>query len=428
MKSTTTNISNTRVSLLISVDKDELNAAKQVALKKLVKDLKVAGFRKGRVPIEVAVKHIDAATLDAETLNNAISKSVSDAFLGGDIHVLERPAVDVKKYVPGQELEYTAEADVLPEVTLGDYKKLTAKMDVAKVTTADVAEVLDRIQKSMGAQEEIAEKSAMGDEVVIDFVGTKQGEVFEGGTASDYSLELGSGSFIPGFEEALVGMKAGAQKDIALTFPSDYHAESLAGQKVVFAVTLKKVLRTTLPELNDEFAAKVGPFTSIADLKKDIKAEITAQKKREANDTLKDALVKQLVSKSKVDVPNVLREDQVRSLEQDLIQNLSYKGMTLEQYYEQNGHANREAWAKAEALEMAESRIKAGMVLAKLSKVLGIEATADELAEHVTRYKEQYANDPDMVKRFDAPEVQREVANRLITEKTVDQLVALNGN
>jgi len=239
-------------------------------------------------------------------------------------------------------------------------------------------------------------------------------------------LTLGSKTFIPGFEEALVGLKAGDKKDVELTFPKDYHAKDLAGKKVVFETTIKKVNAVTLPEVDDEFAAKVGPFTTPEELREDIKREVTAQREREATDKLKDELGKQLVDKSKVNVPAVLREDQIRSIEQDLQQNLMYQGMTFEQYLESKGYADREAWVKGEAEEAADNRIKAGLVLAELSKVLKIEATADELAEHINVYKQQYANNPDMAKRFDEPEAQREIANRLITEKTVDELVKLN--
>ncbi len=426
MKSTVTTISDTRVSVVISVDKTELADAKQVALKKLSKKTKVPGFSKGHVPLEVVAKHVDPAALAEETLNNAISKSVAEVFLGNQIQVLERPEVDVKKYVPGQELEFTAEADVLPQVKLGDYKKLTAKKIVATVTPDDIEDVVERMRKGFAEKKETKAAAKDGDETVIDFVGKKDGVAFEGGTGTDYPLTLGSNSFIPGFEEALVGLKPGDKKDVELTFPKEYHAKDLAGKKVVFEVTVKKVNAVTLPKVDDEFAAKVGPFTSAKELRDDIKREITAQKEREAGDQLKDDLVKQLVEKSKVSVPAVLREDQIKSIEQDLRQNLMYQGMTLEQYFESKGYADRDAWAKGEAEEAADNRIKAGLVLAELSKELKIEATTDELAEHINQYKQSYANNPDMAKRFDEPEVQREVANRLITEKTVDELVKLN--
>lgn len=426
MKATVKNISETRVLVTVTVDATELEAAEQVALKKLSKEVKVDGFRKGHVPLAIVKKNVDPNALAQETLENALSKGVADAFIGNNLQALERPEVEVKKFVPGDVLEFTAEGDVLPKVTLGDYKKLKITKPEIKVTKADIDEVIERMQKGFAEKKETKDAAKDGDETVIDFVGKQDGVAFEGGTGNDYPLTLGSNSFIPGFEAALVGLKAGDKKDVELTFPKDYHAKNLAGAKVVFETTVKKVNAVTLPELNDEFAAKAGPFTSMKELEDDIKREITAQREREGEDKLKDDLVKQLVAKSKVSVPAVLREDQIKGIEQDLQQNLMYQGMSLEQYFESRGFADREAWVKGEATEAADNRIKAGLVLAELSKELKIEATTDELAEHINTYKDRYKNNPDMAKRFDEPEAQREVANRLITEKTVDALVALS--
>jgi trigger factor len=426
MNTTVKYLNDTRVLVTITLGKDELVAAEQVALKKLSKDVKVAGFRKGHVPLNVAAKNIDPTLLGQETLENALSKAVAEAFIEKQLQALERPEVDVKKFVPGESLEFTAEGDVLPKVVLGDYKKLKCEKTPEKVTKADVDEVVERIQKSMAEKKESDEPAKMDDEVVIDFVGKKDDVAFDGGTGTDYPLTLGSNSFIPGFEEALVGHKVGDTFDVPLTFPEEYHAKDLAGQPVVFTVTIKKVNQLVLPELNDEFAAKVGPFTAFDELKKDIKAEITAQKDREATDKLKDELVMSLVKSSKVAVPKVLQDDQVRSIEQDLTQNLMYQGLSFEQYLETKGYADRDAWREAEANEAADNRIKAGLVLAELSKELKVEASSEELAEHLNQYRSQYANNPDMAKRFDEPDIQREVANRLITEKTVNQLVELS--
>ena len=426
MKTTVKKLSATRVLVTITAGQPELEAAEQVALKRMAKNIKVNGFRKGHVPIAVVKKHADPNTLSQETLEAAINRAVAEAFLSNKLQVLDRPEVELKKFVPGETLEFTAEADVMPEVKLGDYKKLKAVKKAAKVAKDDIDEVIERIRKGLAEKKETKEAARDGDEVIIDFVGKRDGEAFQGGTGKDYPLTLGSNSFIPGFEEALVGSKAGDKKDIKLTFPKDYHAKDLAGAKVVFETTVKKVNQIELPELNDEFAAKAGPYTSMNDLRQDIEAEITAQQERQATDQLKDDLVKQLVEASDVAVPEVLRQDQIRSLEQDLVQNLRYRGMTLEQYYESRGLADRDAWLKAEANEAADARIKAGLVLAELSKELAIEATADELASHINAYKQQYANNAEMAKRFDQPEAQREIANRLITEKTVDKLVELN--
>ena len=426
MKTTVTHESDTRVKVIVAADHAELAAAEQVALKRLAKTVKVNGFRTGHVPLEIVKKHADANALAQETLDAALNRAVAEAFLSNDLQVLARPEVEIKKYVPGELLEFTAEADVLPEVKLGDYKKLKAKKAAVNVDKKEIDEVIERIQKGLSEKKEVKRAAKIGDETVIDFVGKKDGEAFQGGTGKDYPLVLGSNSFIPGFEDALVGLKAGDTKDVKLAFPKDYHAKDLAGQDVVFEVAVKKVNSVKLPALDDKFAAKAGPFTSMDDLRKDIKAEITAQAERKATDDLKDELVKQLVAKSAVSVPSVLRDDQIRSLEQDLRQNLMYRGRTLEQYFEEKGYADRDAWVKAEANDAADARIKAGLVLAQLSKELKIEATADELAAHINAYKQQYANNPKMAKHFDKPEAQREVANRLITEKTIDKLVELN--
>lgn len=426
MKTTVTHESDTRVKVVITADHAELAAAEQVALKRLAKTVKVNGFRTGHVPLEIVKKHADPNALAQETLDAALNRAVAEAFLNNNLQVLARPEVEIKKYVPGELLEFTAEADVLPEVKLGDYKKLKVKKAAVNVDKKEIDEVIERIQKGLSEKKEVKRAAKIGDETVIDFVGKKDGKAFQGGTGKDYPLVLGSNSFIPGFEDALVGLKAGDTKDVKLAFPKDYHAKDLAGQDVVFEVTVKKINSVKLPALDDKFAAKAGPFTSMDDLRKDIKAEITAQAERKATDDLKDELVKQLVAKSTVSVPSVLRDDQIRSLERDLRQNLMYRGRTLEQYFEEKGYADRDAWVKAEANDAADARIKAGLVLAQLSKELKIEATADELAAHINAYKQQYANNPKMAKHFDKPEAQREVANRLITEKTIDKLVELN--
>lgn len=426
MKTTVKKLSATRVLVTVAAGQPELEAAEQVALKRMAKNIKVNGFRQGHVPIAVVKKHADPHTLSQETLEAAINRAVAEAFLSNKLQVLDRPEVELKKFVPGETLEFTAEADIMPEVKLGDYKKLKATKKAIKVDKKDVEEVIERIRKGLAEKTETTEAARDGDEVIIDFVGKRDGEAFQGGTGKDYPLTIGSGTFIPGFEEALVGLKAGDKKDVALQFPKDYHAKDLAGADVVFETTIKKVNKVELPELNDEFAAKAGPYTSMDDLRQDIEAEITAQQERQALDELKDDLVKQLAAASDVAVPDVLRQDQIRSLEQDLVQNLRYRGMTLDQYYESRGFANRDAWVEAEANDTAEARIKAGLVLAELSKELAIEATADELAAHINTYKQQYANNAEMAKRFDQPEAQREIANRLITEKTVDKLVELN--
>ena len=264
-----------------------------------------------------------------------------------------------------------------------------------------------------------------GDEAVIDFVGKKDDVAFDGGTAKDYSLELGSNSFIPGFEEGIVGKKPGEEFDIPLTFPKDYHAEALKGAKVVFTVTLNKVKEIALPTVDDAFAAKCGPFKTVDDLKKDIKRELTDRKTRESQDKMRDNLVDQLIAASTIPVPEILVEDQARNIEQDFQQNLMGQGMTLDMYLESK-KLDKQKWLDTEVKDTAKKRVQAGLVLAELSKKEKIEANDKELAARINEYRQQYASRPEIVKQLESPEAQREIANQMITEKTVDRLVELN--
>lgn len=426
MKTTVKNISDTKVELTIVLSKAELASAEQVALTKLAKNVKVPGFRKGKVPASVAAKHVDPQALAQQTLDDALSKAVAEAYQKEGIQALDRPAVEVKKYVPGQELEFTAETEILPKVTLGDYKKLKAKKAKVSVTAKEIDEIIERMRQGFAEKKDVTHAAKDGDEVIIDFVGKKDGVPFDGGTAEGYSLTLGSNSFIPGFEEGIVGNKIGDTFDLNLEFPKDYHAKDLKGAKVVFTTTLKGIKEVVLPSVDDAFAAKAGPFKTVAELKEDIKRELTAQKDREAIEKLKDALIQELIVASSVPVPEVLLKDQADSIERDMVQNLMYQGITLDQYLENKGFKSKEDWQETEVAEAAKKRVQAGLVLAELSKTEKIEASTKELDDHVGRYKKEYANNPTMVAQFDQPEARRDIANRLLTEKTVERLVALN--
>lgn len=426
MKTTVKHLSDTKVELTIALDSADLKAAEQVALTKLAKSVKAPGFRKGKVPASIAAKHVDPEVLAQQTLEDALSKAVAESCLKEDIQALERPAVEIKKYVPGDVVEFTAEAEVLPKVTLGDYKKLKPAKTNAEVTEAEIDEIVERMRSGFAEKKEVTRAAKVGDEVSIDFEGKKDGVAFDGGTAKGYDLVLGSNSFIPGFEEGIVGKKVGETFDLDLSFPKDYHVADLKGAGVVFTTTLQGIKEVVLPEVNDEFAAKAGPFKTVKELRDDIKRELLAQKEREARETMKDDLVKQLVEASTVPVPDVLIKDQADSIERDMMQNLMYQGLTLDQYLENKGFDSKEKWLETEVRDAAHKRVQAGLVLAELSKVEKIEATNEELDEHVNLYRQQYANNPRMLEQFNTPEARRDIANRLLTEKTVDRLVDLN--
>jgi trigger factor len=426
MKSLVKHLSDTKVELTITLDAEELAIAAEVATSKLARDVKVQGFRKGKAPTAVAAKNIDPNKLQEQTIDNAISKAVAEAFLDSKLQALDRPAVEIKKYVPGEMLEFTAETEILPVIKLGDYKKLKSTPEKVSVSEAEITETVERIRQSLAEKTDVKRAAKIGDETVIDFVGKKDGIAFDGGTGNDYNLTLGSNQFIPGFEDGIVGHKIGETFDLELKFPDDYQSSELKGQKVVFTTTLKSIKEVILADLDDKLAAKAGPFKTIAELKTDIKRELTTQKQREVNEKLKDDLVKQLVEVSDVPVPEILITDQSKSIEQDFVNNLMYQGLTLEQYLENKGFESKEKWLETEVKDVATKRVQAGLVLAELSKVEKIEASTDELDAHVDMYKKQYANNVEALKQFEQPEVRRDIANRLLTDKTVDRLVELN--
>ena len=301
---------------------------------------------------------------------------------------------------------------------------MKAKKPAVKVSAKEVDETIEKIRANFAEKKDVERAAKNGDEVIIDFEGKKDGVAFEGGKAEKFPLELGSNSFIPGFEEGIVGHKTGDEFDLDLEFPKDYHAADLAGAKVVFTVKLGHIHEKVLPELNDEFAVKLG-VKDAEDLKKQIKEDLKTQKTSENDEKFKDELVRELVNISKIPVPEILVEDQKLSIEQDMQQNLMYSGLTLEQYLERMGKT-REEWLENDVKTAAEDRVKAGLALAELSKVEKVQATVEELDERVNQLKKQYEKNEEALKQISSEETRRDLANRLLTEKSVDLLVELN--
>ena len=426
MKYTRKNTSETKVVFTVTLDASDLENIKKQTVARLSKKVKVAGFREGKVPANVAEKHLDQNLLGMEVAEDAVNDAMIDLLHKEDAQPLDRPKVDMTKYVPGEVLEFTATVEIVPAVTLGDYKSLKVKKEIAETTDKDIDEVIERMRVGMAKKEDVDRAAQDGDEVVIDFNGKDEaGKEDAGAKGNDYPLTLGSDSFIPGFEAGLIGKKAGEHLDLPLTFPKDYHHAPLAGAKVTFAVDVKKVMAVTPPELNDEFAASAGPFKTVDELKADIRRELTDQKEREALDKLRDQLVEQLVMGSTIPTPDVLIDDQLQSIERDFVQNLMYRGMTLTQYLEQQ-KLTEEEWRAGELRDQAIRRVKVGLALAELSKVEKIDFSMDEVNARLEEMLKQYGGDQQIRKQLDTPEARRDIANRIVTEKTVERLVELN--
>lgn len=424
MKHTLKKSSDTHVVVTVTADTQSLAKAKALAVKELGKSVKVQGFRKGKVPVAVVEKNLDPNTLANEAVQYAINQALNQVINEEQLRVLDQPRIELKKFVPYTDLEFTAEIEVLPEIKLGNYKKLKAKKAKISVESSEVDEVVERIRQGYADTTEVKRAAKDGDDVVIDFKGADaKGNEVEGAAGKDYTLRLGSKTFIPGFEDQIVGHKPGDAFDVKVTFPKSYHAEHLKNAKVTFAVTLHTVKEVKLPKVDDEFAKKIGPFDTAKAMKDDIKRELIARKDHEATDKLKDELLGQLVESSKVPVPDVLIDDQMQSIEQDAMQNLMYRGQSLEDYLKAQDYKDAEAWRAKELRPMAVRRVQAGLVLSELTKAENIDITREELEAELERRK---AEAPKMAEQFDTPEVRRDVANRVITEKTINRLVELN--
>ena len=275
MKLHTTREKDTQAVLEITASAEELAKVKNKVLHLLAPRVKVAGFREGKVPMEVVEKNIDDATLQSEFINEAINMLYIAALKEERIRPVGQPEVSVKKFVPFSELEFTMTIPVVGEIKLANFKKFTAKKAEVKITAKEVDEVLKNLQIRAAEKKEVKRVAKLTDEAWIDFKGTdKKGEAIEGATGSDYPLVLGSGTFIPGFEEHVVGMKIGDTKSFDITFPKDYGQKSLQNAKVTFEIKLNKINEVVEPKLDDAFASTVGPFESLKQLKEDIKKQV----------------------------------------------------------------------------------------------------------------------------------------------------------
>lgn len=418
--------SDTRVKVNIILTPEEIQIAESKALKQIAKTLKVPGFRKGKVPPAVAKKQIDPKQLQEETANLAISQAVAEAFVSNDLKALDRPAVSVVKFVPNEVIEFNAEVDIMPAIKLGNYQKLKLPKIDTNISEADIKSALDRIRQGLADKKEAKRPAKLDDEVIIDFIGKKDDKAFDGGSGNDYPLKLGSNQFIPGFEEAIVGHKAGDEFTIKVKFPDDYGSAELKGQKATFDIKLKSVKQLSLPKLDDSLAKKVGDFKTLSDLKADIKRELTNQKKYESQEKQKESLVEQLVKISKVPTPEILIQDHIKAIEQDFTNNLTYKGITIDQYLDNRGFKTKDEWLESEVRELAIKRVKSGLVLSELSQAEKILVDPKEVEKLIDGYKQHYSKNPDMLSQFEQPEVRQDITNRLLIKKTIERLIEIN--
>jgi len=336
------------------------------------------------------------------------------------IRPVGRPEVELKKFVPYTELEFAVKVEVIGNIQLGDYKKLNVPQPKADISADDVSGVIKSLQTRMAEKKDVERASKDKDQVWIDFTGVDaKGKPVNGADGKDYPLVLGSNTFIPGFEPALVGLSAGEVKTFPVTFPDDYGVKALAGKKVTFTVTVTKVQEVVEPKVDDEFASKVGPFESVTELKADIKKQLKIEREQQVQREYENDLVRQLAEKSKVEIPNVLIEQQIDRIETEEKQNLVYRSQTWEEHLKEEGVTPEQH--RDQKRESATERVKMGLVLSAVAEAEDLTVTPEELEIRLQILKGQY-QDQQMRSELDKPENRQDIAARLLTEKTLQKL------
>ena len=386
--------------LTFTIAQAEIQKGLTTAFNKVKGNLNVPGFRKGKVSRQVFNRMYGEEALYEDALNAVLPEAYEAAVKEAGIDPVAQPKIDVDSMEKGQDWVIKAEVTVKPEVKLGDYKELTVEKQDREVTEEDVDA---RIKREQEAQAELVikedEAAENGDTVVIDFEGFLGEETFEGGKGENYSLELGSNSFIPGFEEQLVGTKAGDSKDVTVTFPEDYQAEDLAGKEAVFKVTVHEVKAKELPELDDEFAKDVDDSVeSLAELKEKYRAELTETKEKAAEDAKDEAAIRQAVENAEIgELPHSMVHDEVHRSMDEFLNNMQRQGISPEMYYQLTGSTEADLHTQFEG--EAETRVKTNLVIEAIAKAEGLEATEEDIENEIKELSEAYNMPVDQIKR-----------------------------
>ncbi len=417
-------IAKNKVEYTVTVNGEKMSINHERALHKIGRNAKIAGFRKGHVPERVLEQHLDPTRVADVEINEVVTDSIRELLAKDNLMPLDQPTVSVTKYVPGQELEFTATFDLMPEVKLGDPSKLTTKKPSSEISDKQVDEVIDRLRVNAAEKTAVERAAKNGDEVIIDFTGSVNGKEFAGGTAKNYALKLGSGSFIPGFEDGIVGHKAGEEFDVNVTFPKEYGAPELAGKKSVFKIKLSKVNELKMPELNDEFAKNMAPdLKTVEDLKRDIRNNLAETEMADAEQKYEEALLTEFAAKSKVDVPEVLVNDEIPQMKKRFTEGLMYRGLDLDKYLKQK-NLTEEKWVEVELRPAAEKRIRNSMVLTAFIEKEKITVNPEEVIEQQNKMLEQF-NNPKVKAHFKTPEYLAQINQQMLTKKALEKLVEL---
>lgn len=408
--------------LTIEVPASDLEKALQSAYMKQKNKISLPGFRKGKVPRQMIEKMYGAEIFYDDAANEIIPKAYADAYDECELDIVSRPEINVVQIEKGKDFIFTATVATKPEVTLGEYKGLKVDKVSTRVTQKEVdAKIQEEAEKN--ARKITVEDRAVqdGDEVILDFEGFVDGAAFEGGKGENYPLTIGSGSFIPGFEEQLVGAEAEKEVEVNVTFPEDYQAEELKGKAAVFKCTVHEIKAKELPEIDDEFAAEVSEFDTLDEYKADVKAKIKEQKAAEGKEKQEDQAVEQAVENATYEIPDAMIETQVDQMMNDFAQRMQAQGLTMEQYFQFTGMTAEKMLE--EMKPQAVKRIETRLVLEAIAKAENIEISDEKLDEEIAKMAEAYKMEADKLKEFMGENEKKQMKEDMAVQEAITFLV-----
>ena len=408
------------VKLEITIEAEKFDEAMKKVYFKSAKYFNIPGFRKGKAPMNIVEKYYGKEIFYEDAFNEVVPEEFEQALKDNNIEAVSRPDIDIKQIGKGQDLIFTAVVQTKPEAELGKYKGIEIKKIEYNVTDHDIEHELGHMQEKNSRLVSIDDRPVEnGDITVIDFEGSVDGVPFDGGKAEGHELEIGSGSFIPGFEDQIVGMKIDEEKDINVKFPEEYFSKDLAGKDAVFKVKLHEIKKKELPELDDEFAKDVSEFDTLKELKDSIKEKLETQNNERAKYETQDAVIKAVSENTKLDIPSGMIELEIDNMLKDIETRLSYQGLKLEQYFKMMGKTEEEV--RKEYEPQAIEGIKSRLTLEAIIKKEKIEATDEEIDAKIKEMAENYGKKEEEIK--DNENIRNYIKQGIESEKAIDFLV-----
>ena len=411
------------VKLVIEASAEEFEAGLNAAYNKNKNKISVPGFRKGKAPRKMIEQLYGSQIFFEDAANEIIPDAYADAAKESGLDIVSQPKVSIEQLEAGKPFIFAAEVAVRPEVELGEYKGVEVTKADAEVTDADVEEELKKVQDQNSRTVSVEDRAVKdGDMTVIDFEGFIDGEAFEGGKGENYPLTIGSHSFIDTFEEQMIGMNIGEEKELNVTFPEDYHAENLKGKPATFKVTVKEIKEKQLPELDDDFAQDVSDFDTLAEYKDDLKKKIAERKESEAKAKKESEAIEKVVEAAKMDIPQAMIDTQVNRMLEDFAMRLQQQGLSVEQYFQYTGMTADKIMEemKPEAVKRIQSRL----VLEAVVKAEGLTASEEEFQDELNKMAEQYKMEIEKIKEFMQDAEAKQMKDDIAIQKAVELIVS----